>query len=271
MSSLISSETSTNLHADVGDWNEVEEDAAEIFQRAEIVAPNEMLRRFEGINICAPMVRYSKLPFRHLVSRYNCHITTTPMILAKEFSRSATARQADFSTNEYERGIFWMRERFSRSGSSNGAMSLVRGSLIAQFAASEPVSFADAAELIWPHVDGIDLNCGCPQPWAYKEQVGSFLLRQPDTRTEQLVQTAIHAGASHISVHGRTRHQASTAPVSLSSIEFAVQSAKGLVPIVANGDVWTQVDAEEIRKTTCVQGVMSARGLLANPVRVCQE
>lgn len=39
---------------------------------------------------------------------------------------------------------------------------LVRGALIAQFAASDPVHFADAAELIWPHVDGIDLNCGTP-------------------------------------------------------------------------------------------------------------
>ncbi|KAG8912815.1 tRNA dihydrouridine synthase, partial [Tulasnella sp. 408] len=57
---------------------------------------------------------------------------------------------------------------------------LVRGALIAQFAASDPVHFADAAELIWPHVDGIDLNCGCLQTWAYQEHIGSFLLRKPE-------------------------------------------------------------------------------------------
>ncbi|KAG9035702.1 hypothetical protein FRB95_010767 [Tulasnella sp. JGI-2019a] len=210
------------------------------------------------------------------------------MILAKEFSRSAVARQSDFSTSSNERGIFLLQERSSKR------KRLVRGSLIAQFAANEATSFADAAELIWPHIDGIDLNCGCPQPWAYKERIGSFLLRQPDTvrdiinttrdrvgqnfpisikirvdsdlkRTDQLIQTAIHAGASHISVHGRTRHQPSTAPVSLDSISFAVESTKGAVPIVANGDAWSFVESEDIRKTTGVQGVMSARGLLANP------
>ncbi|KAG8858926.1 hypothetical protein FRB96_004746 [Tulasnella sp. 330] len=210
------------------------------------------------------------------------------MILAKEFSRSAVARQSDFTTSTNERGVFVMQER------SSNRKRLVRGSLIAQFAASEATSFADAAELIWPHIDGIDLNCGCPQPWAYKERIGSFLLRQPDTirdiihttrgrvgqrfpisikiridsdlkKTDQLIQTAIHAGASHIAVHGRTRHQPSTAPVSLESISFAVEAAKGVVPIVANGDAWSFVDSENIRETTGVQGVMSARGLLANP------
>jgi hypothetical protein len=36
----------------------------------------------------------------------------------------------------------------------------VRGSLVAQFAANDPKAFADACELIHPHVDGVDLNCG---------------------------------------------------------------------------------------------------------------
>lgn len=67
-------------------------------------------------------------------------------------------------------------------------------------------------------------------------------------------------------MHGRTRHQASTAPVSLDAISFAVESAKKEVPIVANGDAWSLVDSEEIRRKTGVQGVMSARGLLSNPV-----
>ena len=36
----------------------------------------------------------------------------------------------------------------------------VKGALIAQFAANDPVVFADAVELISPYVDGVDLNCG---------------------------------------------------------------------------------------------------------------
>lgn len=36
---------------------------------------------------------------------------------------------------------------------------------------------------------------------------------------------------------------------------------------MANGDVFTREEGEELRRKTGVQGIMSARGLLANPVR----
>ena len=35
--------------------------------------------------------------------------------------------------------------------------------LVVQFAASNARDFADAAELVAPFTDGVDLNCGCPQ------------------------------------------------------------------------------------------------------------
>ena len=35
--------------------------------------------------------------------------------------------------------------------------------LVVQFAASNARDFADAAELVAPYADGVDLNCGCPQ------------------------------------------------------------------------------------------------------------
>ena len=73
-------------------------------------------------------------------------------------------------------------------------------------------------------------------------------------------------GVSHITVHGRTRRQTSSEPVSLSSIAFAVQASKGEVPVVANGDAWDLESVSHIRKETRVRGVMAARGLLANPV-----
>ncbi|KLO16498.1 FMN-linked oxidoreductase [Schizopora paradoxa] len=254
-----------------------------------IIPPQELLSDYDSVNVAAPMVRYSKLPFRHLVSLYDVHVTHTPMILAKEFSRSAEARRFDFSTSKQERGTFNLVERNGKRRRR------VRGVLIAQFASSDSRSFADAVELIHPYVDGVDLNCGCPQDWAYQECIGSFLLRQPDTvrdivraakarvdsnypisikirvdkdlkRTDQLIQTAIHAGVSHITVHGRTRHQSSEGtPVSLSSIKFAVEAARGAVPVLANGDVWTRGDCERFKQETGASAVMSARGLLANP------
>lgn len=132
----------------------------------------------------------------------------------------------------------------------------------------------------------------------------------PDLQhTDQLVRTALHAGASILTVHGRTRHQASDAhPADLDAIRFALDTARacgsqtaapssvpaghtcagsgesgdendglvltslydgggagGAVPLVANGDVWTLADAHETRRRTGAHGIMSARGLLANP------
>ncbi|PAV15721.1 FMN-linked oxidoreductase [Pyrrhoderma noxium] len=266
--------------------------------------PHRMMEQFADINVAAPMVRYSKLPFRHLVSLYQCHIIHTPMILATEFSRSANARMTDFSTSSQERGTFLLEDKKISNlcllDEAPSELNLynrrkrVRGSLVAQFAANDSRSFADALELIRPHVDGADLNCGCPQKWAYEEQIGSWLLRHPEIIsdiirsaknrvetsfpisikiridedpkvTEQLIQTAIHAGVSHITVHGRTRNQASSHPVSLPSIAFAVSAARQEVPIIANGDAWDITEVNAIRDKTHADAVMSARGLLANP------
>jgi tRNA-dihydrouridine synthase 4 len=138
--------------------------------------------------------RHYAVPFRHLVSLYDVHITHTPMILAAEFSRSSVARHADFTTSREERGIFYLREKGTHG---KPRQRRVRGSLIAQFAAHDPKLFADACELIHPHVDGIDLNSGilymiipatsahkssigCPQTWAYRDKIGCWLLRQPN-------------------------------------------------------------------------------------------
>ncbi|GMK54350.1 hypothetical protein CspeluHIS016_0109360 [Cutaneotrichosporon spelunceum] len=306
------------------------------------------LEEFETVNVLAPLVRCSKLPFRHLVSLYETHITHTPMILAEEFSRSQQARVSDLSTSADERGVFWMEPRRHpprvdpealdalaalRISDERGAddprpatyppptavavsktlhdarptsrlppnptpptsnSRLVRGALLAQMASPNGPSLADAAELIAPHVDGLDINCGCPQRWAYAEGIGCALLRKPELvadmvrcvhdrmgwewpvsikirvdpdlrRTEQLVRTALAAGVSHVTVHGRTRHQASTEPVSLDRLAFAVECVRGEVPTVANGDLWALEDADRMRRECGVHGVMAARGLLANP------
>ncbi|WFD23280.1 tRNA-dihydrouridine(20a/20b) synthase [NAD(P)(+)] [Malassezia equina] len=278
--------------------------------------PHHLLSNYDDINVCAPMVRYSKLPFRALVAQYDTHITTTPMILATEFSRHPYARDADFSTNATERGEF---ELHPLHGSTSKHTDKLRGSLVCQLAASEPAPLADAAELVSPFVDGIDLNCG-PQPWAYAEHIGSYLLRQPETvadmvravkgrlgagycvsvkiridtdlsRTNTLICNALHAGASLITVHGRTRHQSSASdPVNLDAVKFAIECANacglqtargvspgdawvqgedggagGLAPCVVNGDIWTRDDAQAWRARTGARGAMSARGLLANP------
>ncbi|WWC89370.1 uncharacterized protein L201_004293 [Kwoniella dendrophila CBS 6074] len=318
------------------------------------ISPSTILNEYENINVLAPLVRCSKLPFRHLVSLYETHITYTPMILAEEFSRAQIARISDFSTSSNERGVFWLNPSSGSSSTTtsrkgkevirvshpndlqkynlshdrndddeqqqqqqqhityhqshygngtrrpfqptkpNKQSELVKGKLIAQFASPNSKSLVDAAELVSPYVDGIDLNCGCPQRWAYNEGIGCALLRKPELikdmvksvkdrmghnwsvsikiridpdlkNTDTLIRNALQAGISYLTIHGRTRHQPSTDPVNLDGIKFAVETVGGQVPCIGNGDIWTYDDVKEMREKSGVKGVMAARGLLANP------
>jgi len=223
------------------------------------------------------MVRYSKHPFRLLLREYNVDITYTPMILAHEFTRSPIARDSDFTTCELE-----------RLPTSDGA----EHALIAQFASSDPEEFARAAEMIAPWVDGVDLNCGCPQSWAMKEGIGCSLMSNPELvadmvraakgrvgsektvsckirihkdldETIRWVQRIEEAGVDFITVHGRTRSQRSSTPPDYAAIRTIKAAVH--VPVVANGDVYTRTDVHQIARLTGVDGVMAARGILEDP------
>lgn len=52
--------------------------------------------------------------------------------------------------------------------------------VIAQFASNLEHEYLSAAEMIYPYVDGIDLNCGCPQSWAMRSGYGCAMLRKPE-------------------------------------------------------------------------------------------
>ncbi|KAJ2226324.1 tRNA dihydrouridine synthase [Coemansia sp. RSA 1722] len=229
-----------------------------------------ILQLFEDkprLNVCAPMVRYSKGAFREVIRDYNVDIAYTPMILADVFKASEFARH-DYTTNDTDCPV------------------------VVQFAAHDPIDLAHAAQIVAPFADGIDLNCGCPQKWAYKEKIGAYLSDRPETVREmvravkaaaggtpcsvkirkhptdarmtiELVRRAQMMGVDWITVHGRTRHQKSTEPVDYDIIRLVKESVS--VPVLANGGIFSLADAETMYSQTGVDGVMSARGLLKNP------
>ncbi|XP_034289506.1 tRNA-dihydrouridine(20a/20b) synthase [NAD(P)+]-like isoform X1 [Pantherophis guttatus] len=236
--------------------------------RSPLSNPVDLFHSEPVVKICAPMVRYSKLSFRTLVRKYDCDLCYTPMIIAADFVRSLKARHSEFTTNQGDHP------------------------LIVQFAAKEAQVLADAAGLVSPFADGVDLNCGCPQRWAMAEGYGACLINKPQLiqemvrsvrnqvenptfsvsikirihedlkRTVDLCQKAESAGVSWISVHGRSveeRHQ----PVHYDAIKTIKDSIS--IPVVANGDVKSLKDVEAIHQRTGADGVMVARGLLANP------
>ncbi|XP_034941488.1 tRNA-dihydrouridine(20a/20b) synthase [NAD(P)+]-like [Chelonus insularis] len=227
----------------------------------------EILRAPEMTKICAPMVRYSKLPFRSLVRRYNCDICFTPMILANSFVQSAEARENEFTTNSEDKP------------------------LIVQFAAKDPIDFADATELVAPYCNGVDLNCGCPQRWAMHDGYGASLLEKPELvkdlvrqvknrisapftvsvkirllkdikKSIQFCQILEHAGVSFLTVHARTP-QMRKEPIDLEGLKLVRDCVK--IPIIANGNVKSLREAEHLYEESKCQGVMVANGLLKNP------
>lgn len=82
--------------------------------------------------------------------------------------------------------------------------------------------------------------------------------------TVELASRAEKVGVEWVTVHGRTVHQASTEPVNYEAVSL-VKSAIKTVPVFGNGSVFKLADASDWKERTGVDGVMSARGLLANP------
>ncbi|XP_071450183.1 tRNA-dihydrouridine(20a/20b) synthase [NAD(P)+]-like [Hetaerina americana] len=228
---------------------------------------SELFQEKTVVKMCAPMVRYSKLPFRMLVREYDTDVCFTPMIMSDSFVQSQKARDNEFKTCEGDRP------------------------LIVQFAANNVEDFLRAAELVSPYSDGVDLNCGCPQRWAIKEGYGSSLLKNPELvrdivlrvrntlpspysvsvkirlldehrETLSLCQSLEAAGVTFITVHARTPAQRRQPP-NYEALQLLCSSLN--IPVVANGDIHSLQVAKEVALNTGCKGVMTARGILENP------
>ncbi|KAK2961408.1 putative tRNA-dihydrouridine synthase B [Blattamonas nauphoetae] len=243
-----------------------------------------------GLTFLAPMVRYSRLPFRLLCRKYGTDVVYSPMFIAEGFSKSQQARDADFMTSSDDTP------------------------LIVQFAAKDPVLFLKSSALVANSCAGVDLNCGCPQKWAMSGGLGCEMLNHPDIiqscvetvrsnipnlpvsvkirictkthetaadcgmghlevdgafhggcmhRTLELVRTIERAGADFITIHGRTAQTSSSTPVCMEAIKMIKEAAS--IPIIGNGDIFSDFDVQNMKEQTNVDGFMSARGLLQNP------
>ncbi len=146
----------------------------------------------------------------------------------------------------------------------------------------------------------IDINMGCPVKKVVKSGCGSAILREPqrvyDTvkaacqNTQKPVSAKIRlgwdhqslnylevcdaigkAGAQWITVHGRTRSDSYADPVDLDKIGEI--KTKINLPIIANGNIFSFQDYQDVLRRTGVDGVMISRGALGNPwlfQEICQ-
>ena len=164
--------------------------------------------------------------------------------------------------------------------------------LLVQFCANDPDMLLQAAKIVAPHCDGVDINFGCPQRIARRRRYGvrfswttgppSALIRKLDEELEVPVTAKIRvyddlettlkyaemveaAGAQLVAVHGRTREQKRCSDVR-ANWAFIREIKKRLkVPVLANGDIRTLEEARKCLEATGADGVLSADPLLENP------
>lgn len=140
---------------------------------------------------------------------------------------------------------------------------------------------------------GIDLNFGCPAKTVNKSRGGAILLREPNTLynivsevrkavpKEHMVTAKMRlgfedkslaldnakaieqAGASLISIHARTKVEGYNPPAYWDWIARIKEHIS--IPIVANGEIWSRVDAEACQQQSNCQDIMLGRGALALP------
>ena len=162
-----------------------------------------------------------------------------------------------------------------------------------QIFGDDPSCMAEAAEAAMRHnPDIIDINMGCPAPKISGNGSGSALMKNPELcgRITDAVVKAVsvpvtvkirkgwdddminapevaiiceQAGASAITVHGRTRKQFYKPPVDYDIIRQVKQSVS--IPVIANGDVDSAQKAKQVLDYTGCDFVMIGRASLGNP------
>lgn len=166
------------------------------------------------------------------------------------------------------------------------------GMIAMQIFGHEPACLAEAAKRMEQEfgADMVDINMGCPAPKIVNNGDGSALLKNPKLcgeitdRVKNAVKIPVTvkirsgfdsvnapevarilelSGADAVAVHGRTRVQQYSGRADWGVIA-EVKNAVG-IPVIANGDVSSKQDFDEIMRQTGADAVMIGRGAFGNP------
>ncbi|MBO4277570.1 MAG: tRNA dihydrouridine synthase DusB [Clostridia bacterium] len=162
-----------------------------------------------------------------------------------------------------------------------------------QIFGSEPEIMARAAyELLKYSPAFIDINMGCPMPKLVQNGEGCALMRSPELceRIIKAVKNAVDVpvtakirrecdegadnapeiaeacesgGADMIFVHGRSRAQLYSGRADRGCIKRVKEAVN--IPVIANGDIKSGADREEVLRFTGADGVMVGRGAYGSP------
>lgn len=219
--------------------------------------------------LLAPMAGLTDRAYRELCMRHGAACCFSEMVSAKALSFRSKKSEELMALSDCERpcGV--------------------------QLFGDDPDCIAEAAvHALKNSPDFIDVNMGCPAPKISGNGSGSTLMRNPDLcgdivravkrvstvpvtvkirkgwddASVNAVEVAViceKAGASAITVHGRTRQQYYKPPVDYEIIRQVREAVS--VPVIANGDIDSPQKAKAVMEQTGCELVMVGRASMGNP------
>ncbi len=219
--------------------------------------------------ILAPMAGVTDRAYREICMQYGADMCFTEMVSTKGLFYNDKKTSTLLQVSEKEQPVY------------------------AQIFGHEPEIFSKVAASAASYgAMGIDINCGCPANKIIGNCDGGSLMKNPqlvhdivcavkencdlpvsvkirkgwdDTSVNavEVAKLAEKAGASHITVHGRTVKQEYRGNADWDAIKEVVCAVN--IPVIGNGDVKSPLDAENMIKQTGCEAVMIGRGILGNP------
>ena len=223
----------------------------------------------KGKAVLAPMAGVADRAFRELCVDYGASYVVSEMISSKGVSMGDRKSKDLAFLSEKERPA------------------------AIQIFGSDPVIMAQSVEQVMqfsPEI--IDINMGCPAPKIAGNGGGASLSKNPQLAEEivkavvnaspvpvtvkirmgwdensinavEMAQRAENAGASAITIHGRTRQQMYSPPVDRNIIAEVKKSVS--IPVIGNGDIIDEQSAAIMLEETNCDLIMIGRGALGRP------
>ena len=216
----------------------------------------------------APMAGITDLPFRLICKENDAGLVYTEMVSAKALLYNDEKTKLLLKTCDKEKP------------------------LAVQIFGSDVEAIAYASKYVSEFADIVDINMGCPAPKVVKNGDGSRLLLNLEL-VKQIIETAVanskapvtvkmrtgwdadnivvveaakiaeKAGASAITVHGRTRSQYYSGEADWNIIKQVKESVS--IPVIGNGDVTSREIAKKRLEQSGVDAIMIGRGAFGNP------
>lgn len=222
-----------------------------------------------GKVVLAPMAGVADRAFRELCVGYGAAYVVSEMISSKGVSMGDRKSKDLMFLSETERPA------------------------AVQIFGSDPFIMAESVEIVMqvnPQI--IDINMGCPAPKIAGNGGGASLAKNPELAEKivkavveaspvpvtvkiragwdensinavEMAKRAENAGASAITVHGRTRKQMYSPPVDRNIIAEVKKAVS--IPVIGNGDIIDEQSAAEMLEETNCDLIMVGRGALGCP------